>query len=81
MEKDLVNTKTRANRPDRPVPLPKVDNPEDYLPCKYEEKLTKLIKYIKNTTGWQRDYIYYGITPTTDKGPFDYNMKEFFSWI
>ena len=43
--KDLVNTKTRANRPDRPVPLPKVDNPEDY--------------------------------PTTGKGTFDYNMKEF----
>ena len=74
--KDLVNTKTRANRPDRPVPLPKVDNPEDYLPANMK-KTYEAYKIYKNTTGWQRDYIYYGITPTTDKGPFDYNMKEF----
>ena len=73
--KDLVNTKTRANRPDRPVPLPKVDNPEDYLPANMK-KTYEAYKIYKNTTGWQRDYIYYGITPTTDKGPFDYNMKE-----
>ena len=71
--KDLVNTKTRANRP---VPLPKVDNPEDYLPANMK-KTYEAYKIYKNTTGWQRDYIYYGITPTTDKGPFDYNMKEF----
>ena len=74
--KDLVNTKTRANRPDRPVPLPKVDNPEDYLPANMK-KTYEAYKIYKNTTGWQRDYIDYGITPTTDKGPFDYNMKEF----
>lgn len=74
--KDLVNTKTRANRPDRPVPLPKVDNPEDYLPANMK-KTYEAYKIYKNTTGWQRDYIYYGITPTTGKGPFDYNMKEF----
>ena len=74
--KDLVNTKTRANRPDRPVPLPKVDNPEDYLPANMK-KTYEAYKIYKNTTGWQRDYIYYGITPTTDNGPFDYNMKEF----
>ena len=74
--KDLVNTKTRANRPDRPVPLPKVDNPEDYLPANMK-KTYEAYKIYKNTTGWQRDYIYYGIAPTTDKGPFDYNMKEF----
>lgn len=74
--KDLVNTKTRANRPDRPVPLPKVDNPQDYLPANMK-KTYEAYKIYKNTTGWQRDYIYYGITPTTDKGPFDYNMKEF----
>ena len=74
--KDLVNTKTRANRPDRPVPLPKVDNPEDYLPANMK-KTYEAYKIYKNTTGWHRDYIYYGITPTTDKGPFDYNMKEF----
>ena len=74
--KDLVNTKTRANRPDRPVPLPKVDNPEDYLPANMK-KTYEAYKIYKNTIGWQRDYIYYGITPTTDKGPFDYNMKEF----
>jgi hypothetical protein len=28
------------------------------------------------TTGWQRDYIYYGITPTNPNGPFDFDYKE-----
>lgn len=26
--------------------------------------------------GWQRDYIYYNITPSNTKGPFNYNFKE-----
>lgn len=30
----------------------------------------------QNLDGWQRDYIYYGITPDTPKGPFKYNFQE-----
>lgn len=30
----------------------------------------------KNNDGWQRDYVYYNITPVNVKGPFDYNYKE-----
>lgn len=29
-----------------------------------------------NVDGWQRDYIYYGITPDTPKGPFKYDFQE-----
>ncbi|MDX6189930.1 hypothetical protein SGQ83_11265 [Flavobacterium sp. Fl-318] len=29
-----------------------------------------------NVDGWQRDYIYYGITPDSQKGPFKYNFQE-----
>ncbi|MRX67742.1 hypothetical protein SAMN06265349_105115 [Flavobacterium resistens] len=29
-----------------------------------------------NVDGWQRDYIYYGITPNTPKGPFKYDFQE-----
>ena len=31
---------------------------------------------IKEWMGWQRDYIYYNITPNTTKGPFNNNFKE-----
>ena len=31
---------------------------------------------VQNVDGWQRDYIYYGITPNTPKGPFKYNFQE-----
>ncbi len=30
----------------------------------------------KNIDGWYRDYVYYGLTPTTTAGPFKYNFKE-----
>jgi len=29
-----------------------------------------------NVDGWQRDYIYYSITPGTPKGPFKYDFQE-----
>lgn len=29
-----------------------------------------------NVDGWDRDYIYYDITPTTPKGPFKYDFQE-----
>ncbi|WP_291141993.1 hypothetical protein [Flavobacterium sp. UBA7680] len=31
---------------------------------------------VANVDGWQRDYIYYDITPGTPKGPFKYNFQE-----
>lgn len=33
--------------------------------------------YGTSPSGWQRDYVYYNITSTSPKGPFDYNYKEF----
>lgn len=29
-----------------------------------------------DNTGWQRDYVYYNISPTQDRGAFNYNYKE-----
>lgn len=29
-----------------------------------------------NVDGWQRDYIYYGLTPDNPKGPFKYDFQE-----
>lgn len=31
---------------------------------------------VANVDGWDRDYIYYGITPTTPRGPFKYDFQE-----
>jgi len=31
----------------------------------------------QNLNGWQRDYIYYNIQPTTPNGPFIYDFKEY----
>lgn len=31
---------------------------------------------VANVDGWQRDYIYYGLTPNNPKGPFKYDFQE-----
>lgn len=44
-----------------------------------EENIQKLFDaydIYPNATGWQRDYIYYNITPSSPKGPFQNNFKE-----
>lgn len=40
-------------------------------------KILDAYNIYKNVEGWQRDYIYYGITPTSPKGPFKGNFKEY----
>ncbi|MBL0743890.1 hypothetical protein [Chryseolinea lacunae] len=54
-----------------------------------EEKQKRLIKpdaklkaaydIYKKADGWQRDYIYYGITPSAPDGEFSYDYKEYIS--
>ena len=39
-------------------------------------KIYEAYDVYKDTEGWQRDYVYYGITPSSTKGPFNYNFKE-----
>jgi len=39
-------------------------------------KIGTAYQVYEGTSGWQRDYIYYNITPSNLKGPFHYNFKE-----
>jgi hypothetical protein len=43
-----------------------------------DSKLVQAYDIYKGTDGWQRDYIYYNISPTQTRGPFIYDFKEFF---
>lgn len=41
-----------------------------------DQKLIDAYNVYAGTDGWHRDYIYYGITPTTPDGPFSYDYQE-----
>ena len=45
-----------------------------FLPPK---KLGEAYNIYKNANGWQRDYIYYGITPSNRKGQYNNEYKEY----
>lgn len=53
------------NQTGRTVPSPSLDS----------KLITAYNTYI-NTDGWQRDFVYYDIAPSTPKGPFKYNFQE-----
>ncbi|GIQ58403.1 hypothetical protein Flavo103_15390 [Flavobacterium collinsii] len=59
------HAKNEKNKTNRIVPLPFLD-----------PKLVTAFGTYFNTDGWQRDYIYYGITPDSPKGPFKYDFQE-----
>jgi len=44
-----------------------------------DQKIQDAYKIYKNADGWQRDYIYYGITPNNPNGQFSYDFKEYIS--
>lgn len=56
---------------------PSVDNPELYLPDNLKKIIDACNVYPISSSGWQRDYVYYDISPNKDKGPFNYNFKEY----
>lgn len=58
-------SKNAKNETKRTVPLSGLDS----------KVITAYNTYV-NTDGWQRDYIYYDITPGISKGPFKYNFQE-----
>ena len=33
--------------------------------------------FFENQAGWQRDHIYYDLTPTSSRGPFSYDFREY----
>lgn len=42
-----------------------------------EKRLIDAFNTFKGSNlGWQRDFLYYGLTPQKDKGPFNYDMNE-----
>ena len=45
-------------------------------PCLSMKKWYEAYKIFNNNNGWQRDYIYYGLTHEIDRGPFDLAYKE-----
>jgi hypothetical protein len=51
-------------------------NQDDPLP-KVPQKVLDAYNIYSNNKGWQRDYIYYGLTPTNTAGPLDNNYKEY----
>lgn len=54
----------------------KNSNERNYQPHEVDPKLIEAYNIYSNADGWQRDYIYYGITPTSPRGPFSYAFKE-----
>lgn len=43
----------------------------------FDSKIQQAYEIYKNTDGWQRDYIYYDITPGQQRGQFKYDYQEF----
>ncbi|WP_052259394.1 hypothetical protein [Flavobacterium sp. KMS] len=56
------NNKEETSRPTTPGTL--------------DSKIVDAYNMYESADGWQRDYIYYGISPTTTKGPFKYDFQE-----
>lgn len=50
---------------------------EDFTPDSQQEKMFKSIDIFQNPTDWQRDYVYYNLTPQQTKGPFDLRYREY----
>ncbi|MCT4285926.1 hypothetical protein CMU66_16795 [Elizabethkingia anophelis] len=46
-----------------------------------DSKLQQAYEIYKNADGWQRDYIYYDITPGQQKGQFKYDYQEYLTSI
>ncbi|MDR0961375.1 MAG: hypothetical protein LBM62_02280 [Mediterranea sp.] len=50
--------------------------PNDDLPT-IPQKVVDAYNIYNSNDGWQRDYIYYGLTPANKVGPFDKNYEEY----
>ena len=42
----------------------------------FDQKLIDAYNIYKNTDGWQRDYVYYGITPSNPNGKISFDFQE-----
>ncbi len=51
-------------------------NPTARVAINLDQKLIDAYNIYKNADGWQRDYIYYNLTPTNTKDQFQYDFQE-----
>lgn len=59
------------------VKAPRKENTRVVSPSQIDQKLIDAYNTYKSTDGWQRDMIYYDITPSTPNGSFKYNFVEY----
>ncbi len=65
---DVTKTKAIVSRPKDPM----WGDPNSYVP----QKLVDAYNIYKTSDGWQRDYIYYGLSPSKTHGAFSYDFQE-----
>lgn len=64
---DNVNHKTKEKE---------IITKANYTPSVKEQKIFEAFDVFPNASDWQRDYVYYNLTPTQTKGAFDLRYKE-----
>jgi hypothetical protein len=74
-----IDNNFNANKSGNPDVVLQNPPPPTPLPANVDQKLYDaytIFNQYPNLAGWQRDYIYYNITPTTPNGPFSYDFQE-----
>lgn len=56
--------------------LPKISTRQGVVDDNLKKAIESYDVFPNNTIGWQRDYVYYGLTKEKDRGPFDLRYKE-----
>ncbi len=75
-EFDNINTLNTRATPERIYSGSGTENDPYVLPG--SDKILRAYDiYGTSSSGWQRDYIYYDISPTSPKGPFNYSFQEY----
>lgn len=72
---DNINSKTRAT-PEFKYSSGSGTETDPFVPAGTSKVLNAYNIYGTTNAGWQRDYIYYGITPSSQNGPFDHQFQE-----
>ena len=75
----FIDNNFNANKAGNPDVVIQNPPPPTPLPANVDQKLYDaytIFNQFPNLAGWQRDYIYYNITPTTPNGPFSYDFQE-----
>lgn len=74
-----IDNNFNANKSGNPDVVLQNPPPPTPLPANVDQKLYDaytIYNQNPNLAGWQRDYVYYNITPTSPNGPFSYDFQE-----